>query len=106
MSSTKGKRTEETLSIAEKAIHKSLAEQITRKPQPVEELEAVYLSDTDPENLTYVGTQLPELVKEEIVNCLKKNLDVFAWTPKDMPGISPNVICHHLNVDPQYKPIR
>ncbi|XP_052182016.1 uncharacterized protein LOC127794803 [Diospyros lotus] len=32
MSSTKGKRTEETLSIAEKAIHKSLEERVTRKP--------------------------------------------------------------------------
>ena len=106
VSSTKGKRMEETLSIAEKAIHKSLAEEIARKPQPVEELEAVHLSDTDPEKLAYVGTQLSELTKEEIVNCLKQNLDVFAWTPKDMPGISPNVICHHLNVDPQYKPVR
>ena len=106
MSFTKGKKTEETLSIAEKAIHKSLEEGTARKPQFVEKLEAVYLSDTDPEKLAYVGTQLPVLIKEEIVNCLKQNLDVFAWTPKDMPGISPNVICHHLNVDPQYKPVR
>ncbi|XP_052170472.1 uncharacterized protein LOC127786825 [Diospyros lotus] len=105
VSSTKGKRTEETLSIAEKAIHKSLEEEIARKPQPVEELEAVHLSDADPEKLAYVGTQLPKSVKEEIVECLRKNLDVFAWTLKDMPGIKPDVICHHLNVDPQFKPI-
>ncbi|XP_052210357.1 uncharacterized protein LOC127813436 [Diospyros lotus] len=106
VSSTKGKMTEETLSIAEKAIHKSLAEEIARKPQPVEELEAVHISDTDPEKLAYVGTQLPKSVKEEIVECLRKNLDVFAWTPKDMLGIKPDVICHHLNVDPQFKPVR
>ena len=53
MSSTKGKMAkektaEETLSIAEKAIHKSLVKEITRKPQPVEELEAVCLNESDP----------------------------------------------------------
>ena len=47
VSSIKGKRMKETLSIVEKAIHKSLGKEIARKPQPVEELEAVYLSDTD-----------------------------------------------------------
>ncbi|XP_052209219.1 uncharacterized protein LOC127812736 [Diospyros lotus] len=90
VSSTKGKRAEET----------------AHKPQPVEELEAVRLSDTDPEKLVYVGTKLPKPVKEEIMGCLRENLDVFAWTPRDMPGISPDVICHHLNVDPQFKPVR
>ncbi|XP_052185282.1 uncharacterized protein LOC127796919 [Diospyros lotus] len=106
VSSTKGKRAEETLSIAEKAIHKSLEEETARKPQPVEELEAVRLSDIDPEKLVYVSTKLPKPVKEEIMGCLRENLDVFAWTPRDMPGISPDEICHHLNVDPQFKPVR
>ena len=36
VSFTKGKMMKETLSITEKAIHKSLAEEIARKPQPVE----------------------------------------------------------------------
>ncbi|XP_052206795.1 uncharacterized protein LOC127811124 [Diospyros lotus] len=100
VSSTKGKRDEETLSIAEKAIQKSLEEGAARKPQPVEELEAVHLSEADSEKVAYVGSQLSEHIKEENARCLRKNSDVFAWKPKDMPGISPEVICHHLNVDP------
>jgi len=40
------------------------------------------------------------------VKCLQENLDVFAWTPNNMPGINPEVICHHLNLDPQFKQIR
>lgn len=40
------------------------------------------------------------------MKCLRENLDVFAWTPNDMPGISLDVICHHLNVDPKFKPVR
>ena len=102
----KGKRAEETLTIAEKAIHKSLAEEIARKPQPVEELEAVHLHESDPEKLVYVGTQLPELLKNEMVECLKANADVFAWTPDDMPRIDPDVISHQLNVDPQFRLVR
>ena len=103
VSSTKGKMIEETLSIIEKTIHKSLAKEIACKPQPVKELEAVCLRDSNPKKLVYMGTQLPKLVKEEIVKCLRENLDVFSYTPNDMPRINPVVICHHLNVDPQFR---
>ena len=34
-----------------------------------------------------------------------ENLDVFAWSHKDMLGISPKVIEHKLNVDPEKKPV-
>ena len=52
-----------------------------------------------------MGTQLPELLKNEIVECLKANADVFAWTPDDMPGIDPDVISHQMNVNPQFRPV-
>lgn len=32
-------------------------------------------------------------------------MDLFAWKPSDMPDIDPNVICHHLTLDPAIKPI-
>ena len=34
-----------------------------------------------------------------------ENLDVFAWSHKDMLGISPKVIEHKLKVDPEKKPV-
>lgn len=34
-----------------------------------------------------------------------QNKEVFAWTPYEMPGISPEVICHKLNMDPKHKPV-
>ncbi|XP_052176685.1 uncharacterized protein LOC127790989 [Diospyros lotus] len=43
----------------------------------------------DSEKVAYVGSHLPEHTKEEIARCLQENSDVFAWKPKDMPGISP-----------------
>lgn len=40
-----------------------------------------------------------------MVRYLKEHVDVFAWTPQEMPGIELEVICHHLNIDPQRKPV-
>ena len=33
-------------------------------------------------------------------------MDVFAWSHEDMPGISPRVIEHKLNVNPKKKPVQ
>ena len=44
--------------------------------------------------------------KEEIISFLRSNLDVFAWSHKDTPGISANIIWHHLNVDFEKKPVQ
>ena len=43
------------------------------------------------------------MMKGEIVEFLKKNLDIFSWTHEDMPSIDDKVIEHRLNVDPKKK---
>jgi len=30
---------------------------------------------------------------------LKRNIDVFTWSAYEAPGVDPNFICHHLNVN-------
>ncbi|KAI5352941.1 hypothetical protein L3X38_005833 [Prunus dulcis] len=30
---------------------------------------------------------------------------MFAWSPSDMPGIDPDIICHRLHVNPASKPV-
>ena len=42
-------------------------------------------------------------MKMRLVQFLKENLDVFAWSHEDMPGISPKVIQHKLSVDLEMK---
>ena len=37
---------------------------------------------------------------------LRKNVDVFAWDAYEAPGIDPNFIYHHLNVNPSITPRR
>ena len=58
----------------------------------------------DLERFFQVGSQLPHREKEELIGFLRKNVDVFTWDSYDAPGIDPNFICHHLNVDPSAIP--
>ena len=50
-------------------------------------------------------TLSPEM-KSMLVRFLKENLDVFAWSHEDLPGISSKVIEHKLNVNPEKKPVQ
>ena len=47
----------------------------------------------------------PEM-RVRLIQFLKENLDVFAWSHKDMPGIAPEIIQHKLNVNPDRKPVQ
>ena len=68
-----------------------------------EELEKIII-DNDEEKFFQVGVQLPPLEKEELVTFLRKNIDVFAWSAYEAPGVDSNFICHHLNVNPSVTP--
>ena len=52
------------------------------------------------------GVQLPHWKKEEPIDFLKKNIDVFAWNTYEAPGVDPDFICHHLNFNPSVVPKR
>ncbi|KAL0434011.1 UNVERIFIED_CONTAM: Retrovirus-related Pol polyprotein from transposon gypsy [Sesamum latifolium] len=40
------------------------------------------------------------------IEFLRKNRNIFAWSPSDFKGIDPKVIVYRLNVDPQAKPVK
>ena len=42
----------------------------------------------------------------DLICFLRENIDVFAWSHDDMPGIDSSVITHSLNVHPSSKPVR
>ena len=52
----------------------------------------------DRERYFQVGTQLPVEDKKQLVEFLKRNLDIFTWSAYEAPGINPEFIYHHLNV--------
>jgi hypothetical protein len=41
-----------------------------------------------------------------LVQFLQKNIDVFAWSTKDLTGVDRSFIEHRLNIDPSVKPWR
>ena len=73
---------------------------------PIEVLEDVLLKEDDLEKFTRIGTSMKEKAKKDLVQFLRKSIDVFAWGHDNMPRIDPSVITHQLNVYPFSKPVR
>ena len=69
----------------------------------IEALETVELVEGEANKTTKIGTTLSPEMRTKLIRFLKENLDVFAWSHEDMLGISPEVIQHKLNVDPEQK---
>ena len=60
--------------------------------------------NTNPEKFFQVGVQLPPQEKQELIEFLRKNVDVFSWNAYEAPGVDPDFIYHHLNVNPSITP--
>ena len=71
--------------------------------ESIEVLEDIPLDESNLEKFTRIGTSMKEKMKKELVQFLKKRIDVFAWSHEDMLGINPSVITHRLNVTSSYK---
>ncbi|KAM2248764.1 hypothetical protein ACFXTI_003501 [Malus domestica] len=114
----------ETLSIHDQVIKTSLDEanldlhggnsqlddprddSFTQQAQPVKELEKVSISKDYPDRMVKIGTTLSPPIRLALISFLQENTEVFAWSYKDMPGISPDIICHRLSIDLKTKPVR
>ena len=78
---------------------------IKKEEDKVEALETVELVEGETARTTRIGMTLSPELRTRLVQFLKKNIYVFAWSHEDMPGISTKVILHRLNVDLEKKPI-
>jgi len=74
-----------------------------KEEEKVDVLETVELVDGEPTKTTRVGTTLSPEIRKKLVQFLKENLDIFAWSHEDMPSISTEIIQHKLYVDPERK---
>nr|XP_025673928.1 uncharacterized protein LOC112773098 [Arachis hypogaea] len=74
------------------------------RPEPEGDLEKFRVSDTE-EKFTFVNRNLPHELKEPLVEMIRANGDLFAWTPADMSGIDPKVMSHHLAVKSEACPV-
>ena len=89
--------------MASKENHTWMIEEKTS--EIIEKIETIELVRGSSGKTTQIGTNLSPKTKERIVNFLKDNLDIFAWSHEDIPGIPASIIQHCLNVDPEKKPV-
>ena len=68
-----------------------------------EDLVKITIGD-DLEKFFKIGSQLPQQEREELIEFLKQNIDVFAWNTYEALGVDPEFICHHLNINPLVAP--
>ncbi|KAM2808647.1 hypothetical protein FF1_043863 [Malus domestica] len=78
----------------------------TQQAQPAEELKKVSISKDYPYHMVKIDTTLSPPIRLALISFLQENTEVFAWSYEDMPGISLDIICHHLSIDPKTKPLR
>ena len=57
------------------------------------DLDKVIIGD-DLERFFQVGARLPLQEKEELVEILRRKVDVFAWDAYEALGLNPKFICH------------
>jgi len=74
----------------------SLDERIVPRTESVIQ---VNIDATDPLRCVGIGADLPQQLKDELVQFLSQNVMTFAWSMEDMTGVAPDITCHELNVD-------
>ncbi|KAL0360969.1 UNVERIFIED_CONTAM: Retrovirus-related Pol polyprotein from transposon opus [Sesamum radiatum] len=73
--------------------------------EPIEEFKTVELIAHQQGKTTRIGSKMSRRVEIMMVEFLRENVDMFAWSPSDFRGIDPEVIVHRLNVDPMTRPV-
>ncbi|KAL8103718.1 hypothetical protein AgCh_028065 [Apium graveolens] len=70
------------------------------------ETEEVQVDESSPSKKVKVGSGLEEPFKERLVSLLWEYKDIFAWSPRDMPGLHESIAIHSLDVNPNRKPVK
>ena len=68
-----------------------------------EDLVKVFIGD-DLEKFFQIGSQLPHQEREELIEFLRRNIDVFAWNTYEASGVDLEFICPYLKVNPLITP--
>ena len=77
-----------------------------RVSPPFDDLETVDLGTADQPREMRIGTTLSTDERDSLLRLLRSYLDVFAWSYKDMPGLDPSIIQHHLPLVPHARPVK
>ena len=73
---------------------------------PVGTLVDVPIDLSDTTRVVKIGASLGRTVMFKLIELLRTNNNVFAWSHADMCGISPEIVTHVLNIDSKFPPVR
>ena len=94
-------------SVSTEQVHQTLIVEERRNfAEPTEELEEIALIESNKKKTTRIRTTMPDKIRGSIVQFLKENADVFAWSHEDMLVISTEVMVHKLNINPSIHPVK
>ena len=68
----------------------------------LEEVTPISIHLDYPDRHVMIGTKLIEELRKALVEFLKKNYNVFAWSQGNILGIYPQVAIHKLFIDPNH----
>ena len=74
--------------------------------ETIDKLVQVPLNHEFLDQIMKVGSELTSEESTKLQEALRHNVDVFAWSTRDMPRVSPEVITHRVNVDPTCHPVK
>ncbi|GFZ02291.1 hypothetical protein Acr_15g0008990 [Actinidia rufa] len=78
----------------------------TENTKPLEEVAPISIHPDYPDRHIMIETELTNELRSALINFLKKNSDVFAWSQGDVPSINPKVAMHKLFANPEHSPVR
>ncbi|PSS08292.1 Sensory neuron membrane protein, partial [Actinidia chinensis var. chinensis] len=74
----------------------------TENTKPLEEVAPIFIHPDYLDHHVMIGTELTKELQNALVEFLKKNYDVFAWSHGDVLGIDPQISIHKLFTDSDY----
>ena len=75
-------------------------EQKIKRAASTDELLQVPFDKQLPDQFFGISSELNKEDQARLISFLRKNVDIFAWSASDMPGVNPDVITHKLTVNP------
>ncbi|GKA35864.1 reverse transcriptase domain-containing protein [Tanacetum coccineum] len=75
-----------------------------KKPPKSGTKEKIVVNDNYPEQLVTIGGGLSAECRHALIHTLRKNVDIFPWTPTDITGILRVITEHSLDTDPHIEP--
>jgi hypothetical protein len=89
---------------AEAQMRQSMKGAEAERMKAVNDTRIVPLCADVPSRTVMIGTEVSAEEEDKLLQFLRHNLDVFAWSKSDLTGVHRSVIEHALNTDPKVKP--